>query len=67
MKADSFGIGDMSLYQNDFVGLDAIIKKQLPYAIVFGLVLSNSVLDTVTDGPNQLYLHHYRQLNYSSI
>jgi epoxyqueuosine reductase QueG len=64
MKADSFGIADMSLYQSDLVGLDTAIKKQLPYAIIFGLVLSKSVLDTVTDGPNQLYLHHYRQLNY---
>ena len=45
-------------------GLDAAIKEGLPYAIIFGLVLSKSVLDTVTDGPNQLYLHHYRQLNY---
>jgi epoxyqueuosine reductase len=64
MKVDSFGIADMSLYQIDLVGLDAAIKQSLPYAIVFGLVLSKSILDTVTDGPNQLYLHHYRQLNY---
>ena len=64
MKADSFGIADMSLYQSDLVGLDTTIKERLPYAIIFGLVLSKSVLDTVTDGPNQLYLHHYRQLNY---
>jgi epoxyqueuosine reductase len=64
MKADSFGIGDMSLYQSDLTGLDTTTKERLPYAIIFGLVLSKSVLDTVTDGPNQLYLHHYRQLNY---
>ncbi len=64
MKADSFGIADMSLYQSDLTGLDSTIKEGLPYAIIFGLVLSKSVLDTVKDGPNQLYLHHYRQLNY---
>ena len=64
MKVDSFGIADMSLYQSDLVGLDTTIKQRLPYAIIFGLVLSKSILDTVTDGPNQLYLHHYRQLNY---
>ena len=63
-KADSFGIADMSLYQSDLTGLDSAIKEGLPYAIIFGLVLSKSVLDTVPDGPNQLYLHHYRQLNY---
>ncbi|HEX2965032.1 MAG TPA: hypothetical protein VHO84_04575 [Syntrophorhabdaceae bacterium] len=33
-------------------------------AVIFGLALSNGVLSTVPDGPNQLYLHHYRQLNY---
>jgi epoxyqueuosine reductase len=64
LKADSFGIADMSLYQSDLVGLDTAIQKQLPYAIIYGLLLSKSVLDTVMDGPNQLYLHHYRQLNY---
>jgi epoxyqueuosine reductase len=64
MKADSFGIADMSLYQSDLTGLDSTIKEGLPYAIIFGLVLSKCVLDTVKDGPNQLYLHHYRQLNY---
>jgi len=64
LKIDSFGIGDMSLYENELVGLDAATKKRLPYAIIFGLVLSKSVLDTTADGPNQLYLHHYRQLNY---
>ena len=64
LKIDPFGIGDMSLYENELVGLDAATKKRLPYAIIFGLVLSKSVLDTTADGPNQLYLHHYRQLNY---
>ena len=64
LEVDAFGIGDMSLYENDLVGLDAGIKEQLPNAIIFGLVLSKSVLDTTRDGPNQLYLHHYRQLNH---
>jgi epoxyqueuosine reductase len=64
MKADSFGIADMSLYESDLVGLDTAIKQRLPYAVIFGLALSKGVLDTVKDGPNQLYLHHYRQLNY---
>jgi len=64
LKVDIFGIGDMSLYKGELVDLDAGAKEQLPYAIIFGLVLSKSILDTTTDGPNQLYLHHYRQLNY---
>ncbi len=63
-KVDTFGIGDMSLYKGDLVGFDTPAKNALPRAIIFGLVLSKGVLDTVEDGPNQLYLHHYRQLNY---
>jgi epoxyqueuosine reductase QueG len=54
----------MSLYDSDLVGLDNKIKEELPFAVSFGLVLSKSVLGTITDGPTQLYLHHYRQLNY---
>ncbi|MCX7966463.1 MAG: hypothetical protein N2596_07555 [Syntrophorhabdaceae bacterium] len=62
--ADVFGIGDMSRYDLDLVQLDNSIKKRLPYAISFGLVLSKAVMDTLEDGPTLLYLHHYRQLNY---
>ncbi|MBP8626926.1 MAG: epoxyqueuosine reductase [Syntrophorhabdaceae bacterium] len=61
---DIFGIGDMSLYDIDLVQIDNALKDRLPYAISFGLVLSKAIIDTVTDGPNLLYLHHYRQLNY---
>ena len=64
LKTDFFGIANMSLYQDDLVGLDAGTKQRLPYAVIFGLALSKGVLDTVLDGPTQLYLHHYRQLNY---
>lgn len=63
-KVDTLGIGDMSLYKGDLIGFDTATKNALPRAIIFGLVLSKGVLDTVEDGPNQLYLHHYRQLNY---
>lgn len=63
-ETDVSGIADMSLYTRDLVGLDPSLKSQLPRAVIFGLALSNGVLSTVPDGPNQLYLHHYRQLNY---
>ncbi|HON86176.1 MAG TPA: reductive dehalogenase domain-containing protein [Syntrophorhabdaceae bacterium] len=63
-EIDIYGFGDMSLYEDDLVQMDNTAKGRLPYAISFGLVLSKAVLDTVTDGPNLLYLHHYRQLNY---
>lgn len=61
---DVSGIGNMSLYDRELLGLDSSTVKRLPYAVSFGLVLARGVLDTVSDGPNPLYLHHYRQLNY---
>lgn len=61
---DILGFGHMSLYDIDLVQIDNNLKERLPYAISFGLVLSKAVMATVIDGPNLLYLHHYRQLNY---
>lgn len=61
---DVYGVADMGLYNRDLVGIENKTKDDLPFAISFGLVLSKSVTATVHDGPNSLYLHHYRQLNY---
>jgi epoxyqueuosine reductase QueG len=61
---DVFGIGNMALYDRELVGIDSSAVERLPFALSIGLVLSKGVLDTVLDGPNPLYLHHYRQLNY---
>jgi len=63
-KPHVFGIGDFSQYDRELVGLPDYIRKEYTFIVSFGLVLSKSVLDTVTDGPNLIYLHHYRQLNY---
>lgn len=59
-----FGIADLSLYDKEFVSLDEEIKGRYRFAVSLGLVLTKGVLDTVRGGPNLLYLHHYRQLNY---
>ena len=64
LKADTFGVADMSLYDSDLVGINGRAKEELHFAVCFGIVLSKTLLDTITDGPTQLYLHHYRQLNY---
>ncbi|HBA53701.1 epoxyqueuosine reductase [Syntrophorhabdus aromaticivorans] len=61
---DVFGVGRMAEYDKELVGIDSSVKERLPFAISFGLVLSKSVIGTVEDGPNVLYLHHYRQANY---
>jgi len=64
LGTDVSGIGKMSLYEKELVGLDNSIKERLPFAVFFGLVLTKGILGAVTDGPNPIYLHHYRQLNY---
>ncbi len=61
---DLFGVADMSFYGEEVTGIGDLTPGDLPYAISFGLVLSGGVLETLKDGPTQLYLHHYRQLNY---
>ncbi len=63
-EVDAAGIGDMSFYDRELLGLDESTKERLPFAISFGLVLSKGIMDTIVDGPHLLYLHHYRQLNY---
>ncbi|MRR36394.1 hypothetical protein EG829_17320, partial [bacterium] len=64
LDVDLSGVADMSLYGEEVTGIGDLTLKDLPYAVSFGLVLSGGVLETLQDGPTQLYLHHYRQLNY---
>ena len=61
---EAFGISRMARYGKELVQLDDSTVEKFPFAISFGLVLSRSVMETVKEGPNSLYLHHYRQLNY---
>jgi epoxyqueuosine reductase QueG len=44
--------------------LTSAISEQFPVAIVIAVRVSPTVLRTLTDGPNLLYYHHYRQLNF---
>ncbi len=37
--------------------------REMKYAISLGLSLSYAVLDTIVDGPNDIYKTHYRQAN----
>ncbi|KPK67770.1 hypothetical protein AMJ87_12895, partial [candidate division WOR_3 bacterium SM23_60] len=38
--------------------------EKFPRAIVFGIPLSKSVLETVTDRPSLIYKHHYKTVNW---
>jgi epoxyqueuosine reductase QueG len=64
LDVDTFGIADMSCYGEEITGIGDLATNELPFAVSFGIVLSVGVLSTLKDGPTQLYLHHYRQLNY---
>jgi epoxyqueuosine reductase QueG len=64
LEVDTFGIADMSRYGEEITGIGDLTARELPFAVSFGIVLSVGVLETLKDGPTQLYLHHYRQLNY---
>lgn len=64
LGVDTFGVADMSFYGDEITGIGDLTAKELPFAVSFGIVLSVGVLETLKDGPTQLYLHHYRQLNY---
>jgi epoxyqueuosine reductase QueG len=61
---DAHGIAKMAKYGKKLVQLEESVTEKFPFAVSFGLVLSRSVMETVKEGPNSLYLHHYRQLNY---
>jgi epoxyqueuosine reductase len=62
--ADVVGIADMSLYGREILGFDEDIRPRYPFAISYGMLVTNGVLNTLSDGPTLFYLHHYRQVNY---
>jgi len=40
------------------------LRQRMPFVVVIGFKLSYGITNTLIDGPNRLYLAHYRQLNY---
>ena len=40
------------------------LRKKLPYAVVIGYKIAYGITELLTDGPNQVYLAHYKQVNY---
>ncbi len=61
---DTFGICNIEQLQEVHPDLLSEIPVSFTRALVFGLPLPAASLDGVTDKPNLLYFHHYRQLNY---
>lgn len=60
-----FGIADLRKMKTDDFLLPQETFQKLPYALSLAIPLSKPVLDLLTDHPNLLYEHHYRQLNFT--
>jgi len=46
------------------MGISPEVIESLPFAISLAFRLSDKVIEDIKDHPTQLYLHHYRQVNY---
>jgi epoxyqueuosine reductase len=64
LEVDVAGVADLDLYGDKLLGVDPDVAGQYRYGVTYGLRLTRGIMETVKDGPNSLYLHHYRQLNY---
>ncbi|MEO0071145.1 MAG: reductive dehalogenase domain-containing protein [candidate division WOR-3 bacterium] len=61
----AFGVAELkSIKIEDFL-LPKETLNRMPFAISLVMRLSYEVLITITDHPNQLYEHHYRQVNFA--
>lgn len=61
---DLLGIADVRQARRQFLEIPADVSEKFTLAIVIAARVSPGVLDTLVDGPNLLYYHHYRQLNF---
>jgi len=63
--AVGFGVCRLSDIRTDDFLLPEKTIRDLPLAVSVALHLSPAVLGTLEDHPNQLYEHHYRQVNFA--
>jgi epoxyqueuosine reductase QueG len=63
--AVGFGVCRLADIRTDDFLLPAQTLVDLPLAISVAMHLSPAVLGTLEDHPNQLYEHHYRQVNFA--
>ena len=61
---DLLGVAEVRGVKEQICGLPTGIVEALPFAIVGAVRVSSAVLETLYDGPNAVYYHHYRQLNF---
>ena len=56
--------GVAGLTKDESVFLPENLQSRFTSAVVYAFPLSDAVLDLLSGGPDLLYLHHYRQINY---
>ncbi len=59
-----YGWCDLDDESRKQIFLSGNVLEKIKSAIVFGIPLSRTVIENLVDGPDLLYLHHYRQANY---
>lgn len=59
-----YGWCNISAEHKGKIFLPEYTLERMKSVIVFGIPLSKAVLENLVDGPDLLYLHHYRQANY---
>lgn len=63
LGASAFGVCEVGELVERFHPEIREVAKTLPYAISVGIALQKTVLDTLTNRPNDLYKSHYRATN----
>lgn len=59
-----FGVCRIDSFKEKIMGISPEVIESLPFAISLAFRLSDKVIEDIKDHPTQLYLHHYRQVNY---
>ena len=62
---DLFGAADLSQTPLETRDLTEGLLKDLSFGISIGVRLADAVMNSIDDHPTPLYLHHYRQANYT--
>ena len=64
LGADLFGVGDTSRLTKYLAAEIVSQAEDLPYTVSIAVRLHRKVLDTLKNGPNVLYKHHYKTANF---
>lgn len=59
-----FGVADLNALKKDYPHLLDHVQGDYSRAIVCGIRLQRTALETITNQPTPLYFHNYRQANY---